>query len=141
MVETTRPSGRNTDDTVTASFSSPPPLWRRSSTTPVAPFLSSFLTAVLTSSPEPDVKPASRTHAIFLPSLRSTSDCTIGMSTLARSSVTRRPSRSLSLTVEPAGPLISAVDSSEVLPASERPLTSTMMSPTFSPPSLAGESS
>ena len=43
--------------TVTASFRSPPPLWRRSSTTPCAPALSCFLTAALTSSPEPDVKP------------------------------------------------------------------------------------
>ena len=42
LVDTTRPSGRNTDETVTASFSSPPPLWRRSSTTPLAPALSSF---------------------------------------------------------------------------------------------------
>ena len=63
------------------------------------------------------------------------------MSTLARFIVSLRPSLSPSVTGEPAGPLISAVDWSDVLPASDLPLTKAMMSPTFSPPALAGESS
>ena len=66
------------------------------------------------------------------------------MSTFARLSVsclTPLPSRTPSFTVLPAGPLISPVDSSEVFPASERPLTLTMTSPGFRPPSFAGESS
>ena len=76
-----------------------------------------------------------------MPSARLISDCTIGMSTLARFIVSLRPSLSPSVTDEPAGPLISAVDWSDVLPASDLPLTETMMSPTFRPPDFAGESS
>ena len=90
------------------------------------------------------MKPASATHAIFLPSVAlDLGSATIGMSTLARLSVSAcavalaQPS----VTVVPAGPLISAVDSSEVLPASDLPLTLTMTSPAFRPPSLAGEPS
>ncbi len=63
------------------------------------------------------------------------------MSTFARLSVSVRPSLSFIWTVEPDGPLISAVDWSDVLPASDLPLTATITSPSFRPPSFAGESS
>ena len=64
------------------------------------------------------------------------------MSTFARLSAScfvPLPWRTPSRTVVPAGPLISAVDSSDVLPASERPSTLTITFPGFSPPSFAGE--
>ena len=100
-------------------------------------------TAALTSSPEPDVKPASRTQAIFLPPERSIRLSTIGMSTFARFELEPLACRrgTPSVTVVPAGPLISSVASSEVLPASDLPLTLTIRSPGFRPPSFAGESS
>ena len=85
---------------------------------------------------------ASPTQPIFLPSWRSIRLSTIGMSTLARSSVSvlvPSPSRTSSFTVVPAGPLISAVASSDVFPASDLPLTLTITSPGFRPPSFAGE--
>ncbi len=63
------------------------------------------------------------------------------MSTLARLSVSVRPLLSLSVTSLPAGPLISAVDSSEFFPFKDFPLAETITSPSFRPPSLAGEPS
>ena len=69
-------------------------------------------------------------------------DCTTGMSTCSRlsTSVLGRPASSTpSFTVVPTGPLISVVAWSDVVPASGRPLTDTMMSPIFRPPFSAGE--
>ena len=133
------------DEICTASLSSPPPLSRRSSTTPSAPSSSSCLTASPTASCAPAVKPARRTQATLLPSgAVRISDWTTGISTSARLSVSSRsslPVRTVSLTSVPAGPLIRVVDSSELAPAIERPSTSVMMSPFLSPPSAAGEPS
>jgi len=87
------------------------------------------------------VKPASRTHAIFFPPDSSIRLCTIGISTLARLSLSVRPLLRPSVTSVPAGPLMSVVDSWELLPLSDMPLTLVMTSPRLSPPSLAGEPS
>jgi hypothetical protein len=53
----------------------------------------------------------------------------------------REPERTVSRTDVPAGPLIRAVDSSELCPAIERPFTWVMTSPGRSPPRSAGEPS
>ena len=75
---------------------------------------------------------------------RTSSPSTTGISTSARFSVSSRvrPSeRTVSRTSLPAGPLIRVVDSSELAPAIERPLTSVITSPGRRPPRLAGDPS
>ena len=77
------------------------------------------------------MKPARRTQRDLLAVGALQPLWTIGMSTFARLSVSLRPSCSVtpSRTVVPARPLISAVDWSDVLPASGLPLTATITSP------------
>jgi hypothetical protein len=143
-VETTLPSGRKIEETSTASFNSPPPLSRRSSTTPSAPLSIRLRTARRTSPWAPEVKPDSDTWATLRDPIRTIEDSTTGMSTCARSSRTRRsrlPLMTVSVTEVPAGPLILAVEASDEAPAIERPLTAVTTSPGSSPPRLAGEPS
>ena len=132
-------------ETSTASLSSPPPLLRRSSTTPWAPLASSSSIALRSSPCAPDVNPARRTCAILRPRDCSISASTTGTSTRARSSRMSRgdrlPETTESVTSVPDGPLISVVACSEVFPASERPSTAVITSPPRIPPRSAGESS
>ena len=118
-------------------------MWRRSSTTPLAPWLICLWTAVLTSACGPEVNPARRTHAIFavLGLHLALDDRHVDLLALEVHVARLAVLETSSVTEVPARPLISAVDSSDVLPASDLPLTLTIRSPTFSPPCLAGEPS
>ena len=90
------------------------------------------------------MKPASVTWPILRPSDSRISELTTGTVTFARSSLTSRvrlPDWTVSVTLEPAGPLISAVAALEDLPLSGRPLAFVIRSPALMPPFFAGEPS
>ena len=145
-VVTILPSGMKIEETITASLSRPPPLSRRSSTTPVGAVVEQLAHRVADlvvraggEAREPHVGDLAPVRAVRI------SDRTTGISTCARSSVSSRvppfaSARSAAPRV-PAGPLIRVVDSSELAPAIERPLTCVITSPGRRPPRSAGEPS
>ncbi len=132
------------EETSTASLSRPPPLSRRSSTTPFAPCLISRRTAAPTSPWAPEVKLARRTWATSVPSARSIADSTTGMSTRSRSTrlvIRRSPVSQVSSTEVPGRPRIFALPSFVEAPCSDVPPAATITSPARRPARSAGEPS
>jgi len=131
-----------------ASSTRPPPLARRSSTIPRAPLCSSCSTPSRTSPCAPGLNVASATTPSFFPCADFVSDATTGSLIVARVNVSPFselcPSRRCStpsFTSGPGGPLISAIAFSAGTPASLRPLTTTITSPSRIAARAAGEAS